>query len=350
MKIFVMYQRLSSKKDKLAFIRNHRDNIKTRGTCCYRVPEEGSVLWPKQHPHGEPCLKCPKCLTLPALNRLNKICSHLALLQAKENPDKCVEGSTAHFNAEVELTITKALLPLNVLDSMPGKYLRESSIMNNHSALSGKFHYLGLILDRIIGQNEKVLIFSNFTSPLDLIENFLESKGYPSLRIDGSTPSAQREDIKAEFKKETSAFILLLSKKAMGVGVTLTTANNVIMFDVDWNPATDSQAQDRSYRIGQDRNVNVYRLVARGTVEEMMYLRQLYKEDLTNQTLGGGDSADAERGRFRGVHADKERKGELFGLENLLKFKDGTFMKYKRNADRSLAHGRCASCDAMLAY
>jgi DNA excision repair protein ERCC-6-like 2 len=272
---------------------------------------------------------------------MSKLSSHVALLQAKENPECCVKDSTARIHAEVELDIAKALLPSDVVDSIPGKYMRENSILNNHSDLSGKFRYLGMILDRIMSQNEKVLIFSNFTSPLDLIENFLESKGYASLRIDGSTPSSRREDIKAEFRKETSAFILLLSKKAMGVGVTLTTANNVIMFDVDWNPAVDSQAQDRSYRIGQDRNVNVYRLVARGTVEEMIYLRQLYKQDLTNRTLDEGDGADVQRGHFRGVHADKFRKGELFGLENLLKFKDGTFMSYKRNAAQSKAHGTC---------
>lgn len=302
------------------FLRKWRKQIKSRGRCCFRQPgtsNQPSVLWPKQHPNNELCLFCPKCILLPALSVLAKLCSHLSLLQVKEDPQSCIEGSAAYVKADLELKMAKAFLPKDVAERMSGGYVRDSSILNHHCDLSGKFRYLGKILDRIERQNEKVLVFSNYTVPLDLIENYLESKGYASLRIDGSTCTSRRQDIIAEFGKMTGAFILLLSKKAMGVGVTLTEANNVILFDVDWSPANDSQAQDRSYRIGQDRTVFVYRLVAKGTVEEMKYLRQLYKKDMTSTTLDEGVGDEAQRGQFRGVQKDKTRKGELFGLENV---------------------------------
>lgn len=102
----------------------------------------------------------------------------------------------------------------------------------------------------------------------------------------------------------------------------------VIIYDVNWNPSYDEQAQDRSYRIGQEQDVTVIRLVAEGTIEELMYLRQIYKVHLKQQTLKSDDYTAVQPARmFRGVNGDKNRKGELFGLENLLQFKDGSFME-----------------------
>lgn len=95
---------------------------------------------------------------------------------------------------------------------------------------------------------------------------------------------------------------------------------------VSWNPSCDEQAQDRAYRIGQKRNVDTVRLVARGTIEELMYARQVYKVQLKKQTLGHNTDGNNQPQIFRGVANDPNRKGELFGLENLLKFKDGSFM------------------------
>ena len=101
------------------------------------------------------------------------------------------------------------------------------------------------------------------------------------------------------------------------------------VFDVNWNPSYDEQAQDRSFRIGQNRDVKVVRLVSQGTIEELMYARQIYKTHLKRQSLGGNGidaTNDAGPRMFRGVVGDKNRKGELFGLENLLKYKEGSFM------------------------
>ena len=106
----------------------------------------------------------------------------------------------------------------------------------------------------------------------------------------------------------------------------LNSANKVIIFDVNWNPSYDEQAQDRAFRIGQKRDVEVTRLVARGTIEELIYQRQVYKVQLKKQTLEATELGGDQPQIFRGVDKDKNRKGELFGIENLLKFKDGSFM------------------------
>lgn len=100
----------------------------------------------------------------------------------------------------------------------------------------------------------------------------------------------------------------------------------MIIFDVNWNPSYDEQAQDRSFRIGQKKDVEVTRLVARGTIEELIYQRQVYKVQLKKQTLEATELGEDQPQIFRGVDKDKNRKGELFGIENLLKFKDGSFM------------------------
>eukprot|EP00553_Chaetoceros_curvisetus_P001927 CAMPEP_0204619278 /NCGR_PEP_ID=MMETSP0717-20131115/5704_1 /ASSEMBLY_ACC=CAM_ASM_000666 /TAXON_ID=230516 /ORGANISM="Chaetoceros curvisetus" /LENGTH=432 /DNA_ID=CAMNT_0051633247 /DNA_START=223 /DNA_END=1521 /DNA_ORIENTATION=+ len=136
--------------------------------------------------------------------------------------------------------------------------------------------------------------------------------------------------------------MFLISTKAGGVGLNLTAANRVIIYDVNWDPAHDEQAQDRAFRIGQEKNVDVIRLVAQGTIEELQYMRQIYKVHLKNQTLKSDEYTANEPARiFRGVDKDKNRKGELFGMENLLKFKDGSFMRDQWKANnQSLASGQ----------
>ena len=98
---------------------------------------------------------------------------------------------------------------------------------------------------------------------------------------------------------------------------------------MNWNPSHDEQAQDRSYRIGQTKNVQVYRLVTRGSIEELQYMRQVYKSHLKKETLdtqGEDDDGKTIARLFIGVAGDASNHGELFGMQNLLKFKDGSFM------------------------
>ena len=123
-------------------------------------------------------------------------------------------------------------------------------------------------------------------SMLNLIEMMIKQLSYNYMRLDGSTAISKREGIISKFKEDDSVFIMLLTTRTGGVGISLTAANRVVIVDPDWNPQTDIQARERSWRIGQERDVTIYRLITRGTIEEKIYQRQIFKELLSNRILG----------------------------------------------------------------
>lgn len=127
----------------------------------------------------------------------------------------------------------------------------------------------------------------------------------------------------AEFNNDSAQFVFLISTRAGGVGLNITAANKVVIFDPNWNPSYDLQAQDRAYRIGQTRDVEVFRLISAGTIEEIVYARQIYKQQQAN--IGYG--ASEERRYFSGVQGDHKNQGELFGLKNLFSFQENTILK-----------------------
>ncbi|KAG5831700.1 hypothetical protein ANANG_G00306520 [Anguilla anguilla] len=109
--------------------------------------------------------------------------------------------------------------------------------------------------------------------------------GYSYLQMDGTTSIASRQPLIGQFNQDTSIFIFLLTTRVGGLGVNLTGANRVIIYDPDWNPSTDTQARERAWRIGQKQQVTVYRLLTAGTIEEKIYHRQIFKQFLTNRVL-----------------------------------------------------------------
>merc|ERR1719420_843285 len=119
---------------------------------------------------------------------------------------------------------------------------------------------------------------------LTIIESYVREKGYKYLRLDGRTPVASRQKLIREFN-EGDHFVFILTTKVGGLGVNLTGANRVVIFDPDWNPSTDTQARERSWRIGQDKQVTIYRLMTSGTIEEKIYHRQIFKQFLVNRVL-----------------------------------------------------------------
>jgi SWI/SNF-related matrix-associated actin-dependent regulator of chromatin subfamily A member 5 len=155
----------------------------------------------------------------------------------------------------------------------------ESATLNNADpeslvASSSKMVVLDKLLAKLKPDGHKVLIFSQFTSMLDLLESYCRHREHKSLRLDGSTTAARRVYEVNLFNQPTSShFVYLISTRAGGLGITLTAADTVILFDSDWNPTADLQAQDRAHRIGQTKPVRVYRLLTRGTVEERMLQR-----------------------------------------------------------------------------
>ena len=127
-----------------------------------------------------------------------------------------------------------------------------------------------------------------------------------------------RSNIVNAFNSDLRQFVFLISTKAGGVGLNITSANKVVVVDPNWNPAYDLQAQDRAYRIGQLRDVEVFRLVSAGTIEEIVYARQIYKQQQANI----GYNASTERRYFKGVQEKKDQKGEIFGLANLFEYQN----------------------------
>ncbi|MEZ0313810.1 MAG: DEAD/DEAH box helicase [Myxococcota bacterium] len=144
-------------------------------------------------------------------------------------------------------------------------------------------------LDEAVADGHKALVFSQWTSLLDLVERPLNDALLPFTRLDGST--ADRGAVVREFQNPDGPPIMLVSLKAGGTGLNLTAADHVFLLDPWWNPAVEDQAADRAHRIGQDKPVMVYRLVAKDTVEERMLDLQSRKRGLADAALGGGDSA-----------------------------------------------------------
>lgn len=134
---------------------------------------------------------------------------------------------------------------------------------------SGKFKILDELLPKLQEEKRKVLLFSQFTMTLDIIEKYMDIRGHKFMRLDGSTKTTDRLDLIDEFNSQSSdIFIFLLTTRAGGVGINLTSATVAIIHDIDFNPYNDKQAEDRCHRVGQTREVTIYKFVSEDTIEE----------------------------------------------------------------------------------
>ncbi|RDW89559.1 putative DNA repair and recombination protein RAD26 [Coleophoma cylindrospora] len=188
---------------------------------------------------------------------------------------------------------------------------------------SGKMQVVKALLEMWKNMGHKTLLFSQGVQMLNIIEEFVKGlDGFNYLRMDGSTNIKDRQSLVDRFNKEPDLHVFLLTTKVGGLGVNLTGANRVIIFDPDWNPSTDVQARERAWRLGQKKEVTIYRLMTAGTIEEKIYHRQIFKQFLTNKilkdpkqrqtfqmkdlydlfTLGGADDDTTETGEmFKGT-------------------------------------------------
>ena len=133
-----------------------------------------------------------------------------------------------------------------------------------------------------------------YTTTLDLIERMCAGNAWVTLRLDGSTDVAARTGLVDRFNRppmagheDSAPFVFLLSSKAGGVGLNLIGGNRLVMYDCDWNPATDRQAMARVWRTGQKKDVTIYRFFAAGTIDEKILQRQMLKEGVAEQLVGG---------------------------------------------------------------
>jgi SNF2 family DNA or RNA helicase len=201
-----------------------------------------------------------RMLVLTALLRLRQICCDPRLLkleQASTTPDDGAEVSAA---------------------SGPGISMRPPT------ETSGKVELFGELLEEVLDGGHRVLVFSQFTSMLQLLREQLQKQVIECCYLDGSTPD--RAAVVNRFQKDATVPVFLISLKAGGVGLNLTGADTVIHFDPWWNPAVEAQATDRAHRIGQEKVVTSYKLITRGTVEEKILHLQTRKRALLQGMLG----------------------------------------------------------------
>jgi len=186
---------------------------------------------------------------------------------------------------------------------------------------SGKFKYLDTLLPKLKTEGHRVLIFSQFVMMLDIIEKYLAIRGHKFVRLDGSTAVTDRQDLIEEYTANPEIFIFLLSTKAGGLGINLTAADRAIIHDIDFNPYNDKQAEDRCHRIGQTKEVVIYKFISENTIEEGMNVIAKEKLKLEKEVT----SNDPE-GKSTGIS---------FRALNLVK----TFLIFSQLSGRAQMHG-----------
>ncbi|KAI8805464.1 SNF2 family N-terminal domain-containing protein [Cladochytrium replicatum] len=153
----------------------------------------------------------------------------------------------------------------------------------------GKLQTLDTLLKTLKVDGHRVLIFTQMARVLDILEIFLNFHGHRYLRLDGATKVEHRQILMERFNSDKKIFVFILSTRSGGIGMNLTGADTVIFYDSDWNPAMDAQAQDRAHRIGQTRDVHIYRLISEHTIEENMLRKANQKRRLDNIVISGGE-------------------------------------------------------------
>lgn len=191
------------------------------------------------------------------------------------------------------------------LDPATGEFKIDEQLVQS----SGKFLILDRLLPALKRRGHKVLIFSQMTSILDILMDYCYLRGFQYSRLDGSMSYAERDENMARFSKDPEVFIFLLSTRAGGLGINLTAADTVIIFDSDWNPQADLQAQDRCHRIGQTKPVVVYRLVTANTIDQKILERASAKRKLEQMVI--------HKNKFKGGKAELDQNKSCIDLDEL---------------------------------
>jgi len=184
--------------------------------------------------------------------------------------------------------VANALMQLRKIVLHPYLFQETYAMDKDIYRTSGKVEVLDRLLQKLLGSGHKVLIFSQFTSILDILENFLRWKDIANVRLDGKVPHETRKERIKRFQEEPELKVFLLSAKAGSLGLNLQAADTVILFDMDWNPQNDKQAIARVHRVGQTREVRVVRLVTDSAVERLMEQRCAEKLEMEEKIMGAG--------------------------------------------------------------
>ena len=264
---------------------------KKAGWCCHMALEDGSS-W--------------QSWVFPAIATLRNLSNHLAIL--------IPQGTDPKDKQAKDVGMLEICMPENWQEIYG---TRDSILHTGNPEYCGKWRVLKKLLTFWHDQGDnKVLIFSHSVRLLRMLQNLFISTNFNVKYLDGSMAYEDRYTAVKEFNTDPTQFVFLISTRAGGVGLNITSANKVVVVDPNWNPSYDLQAQDRAYRIGQTRDVEVFRLISQGTLEEIVYARQIYKQQQANI----GYNATTERRYFQGVMGRSDQKGELFGLQNLFAY------------------------------
>ena len=268
---------------------------------CRPTPVQSSVY---QHVLASPSFQSAlgnSETSLQLITILKKVCNSPWLLKSKQSVDEIAPDNS--LNAAL-------------LASIPS----DLALTNQGST---KLRALDQLLYTLkTTTTEKIVLVSNYTSTLEILETLLTSLSYPYLRLDGSTPSAKRQDLVDDFNRSPASqcFAFLLSAKAGGMGLNLIGASRLVLFDVDWNPATDLQAMARIHRDGQKRPCVIYRFLMAGGLDEKIWQRQVTKLGLASNIMdqNGGVSSfsrDELRDLFRLDQGKSCQTHDLLGCE-----------------------------------
>ena len=226
----------------------------------------------------------------------------ITVFKSIEKMSEHVEKNYFHFFFQVKkcesLGFKTNLLYEPVLITSINKWAYQNTItplpkifvsnINNFINDSGKMKQLYHLLMRLRKENKKILIFTQMSKMLNYLETFLSSKGFTYVRMDGTTYTEKRQEIVKRFSENPKIMIFISSTRVGGIGINLTVADTVIFFDCDWNPAVDKQAQDRCHRIGQSRDVTVYKLITRSSIEENILMTSNVKSKIDDMVLNKG--------------------------------------------------------------
>lgn len=171
---------------------------------------------------------------------------------------------------------------LSNLVEMPGVNVPS---MERFVSDSGKLVILDILLSKLKEEGHRVLMYFQMTRMIDLFEEYLTVRNYSYLRLDGSSRISNRKELVKDWQSSNDKFIFLLSTRAGGLGINLTAADTVIFYDSDWNPTADQQAMDRAHRLGQTKQVTVYRLITAGTIEERIMKRAGIKGEIQRMVI-----------------------------------------------------------------
>ncbi len=268
---------------------------------CNPTPTQANIY---RHVLASPMFQCALGSSESALQLitiLKKLCNSPSLLSPK------VAATDENANSASIIALLETL-PQNLLRTLGPQASTKIRILDTFL-----YH-----LSR--NTSEKIVLVSNYTSTLDLLQTLLTSLSLPFLRLDGSTPSGKRQILVDDFNRSssTAVFAFLLSAKAGGMGLNLIGASRLVLFDVDWNPAVEEQAMARIHREGQRKHCRIYRFVMKGGLEERVWQRQVVKRGLASSIMQGGNGGGAPGaiiGKKGVAQFSKEELRDLFRLD-----------------------------------